>query len=254
MNALLRGTALHRSYGPTEALRGVDIAIGEGEIVAVTGPSGCGKSTLLHCLAGIIRVDSGAVRYRDQDIGLGSEAARSKLRRTDFGVLFQFGQLVAELTAVENVALPLLLAGSGRREAREAATSWLDRFGVADLAEKLPGAMSGGQQQRCAVARALVTEPQMLFADEPTGALDALTGEQVLGEIVAAARQQGTSVLLVTHDAKVAAYADREVMLRDGVVDPTGLGVGLAGEGAGLSVSGSGLAGGGAGLAGGGAA
>jgi len=230
MTVLLRGDDLHRSYGPTPALRGVDIEIGEGEIVAVTGPSGCGKSTLLHCLAGILRVDSGHVRYRDQDIGLWSEAARSKLRRTDFGVLFQFGQLVPELTAVENVALPLLLAGSGRREAREVATTWLDRFGVADLAEQLPGAMSGGQQQRCAVARALVTEPRLLFADEPTGALDVLTGEQVLSEIIRVVREQGTSVLLVTHEAQIAAYADREVTLRDGVLDPTGLGAALPGS------------------------
>jgi putative ABC transport system ATP-binding protein len=225
MTALLKGIGLQRSYGPTPALRGVDLEVGEGEIVAVTGPSGCGKSTLLHCLAGILRVDAGEVRYRDQDLGLWSEAGRSKLRRSEFGVLFQFGQLVPELTAAENVALPLLLAGSGRRDARKAATLWLGRFGVGDLADQMPGQMSGGQQQRCAVARALVTEPKVLFADEPTGALDALTGEQVLTEIVHIVREQGTSVVLVTHDAQVAAYADREVALRDGVVDRSGLGL-----------------------------
>jgi putative ABC transport system ATP-binding protein len=226
MTTLLQGTDLHRGYGRTPALRGIDITVDEGEIVAVTGPSGCGKSTLLHCLAGIMRVDSGEVRYRDQDIGLWSEAARSKLRCTDFGVLFQFGQLVPELTAVENVALPLLLAGSGRREARAAAMTWLERFGVTELAEQLPGAMSGGQQQRCAVARALVTEPRVLFADEPTGALDALAGEQVLTEVVRAVREQGTAVVLVTHEAQIAAYADREITLRDGAIDHSGLGVG----------------------------
>jgi putative ABC transport system ATP-binding protein len=222
---LLTGTAITKSYGTTPALRGIDITVGEGEIVAVTGPSGCGKSTLLHCLAGILRADAGEIRYRDQDIGLWSEAARSRLRRTEFGVLFQFGQLVPELTAAENVALPLLLAGSGRREARAAALVWLDRFGVADLADKRPGAMSGGEQQRCAVARALVTEPRVVFADEPTGALDQLNGEQVLGAMVQAVREQGTSVVLVTHEAPIAAYADREIVLRDGAVDPTGLGV-----------------------------
>jgi putative ABC transport system ATP-binding protein len=227
MNALLTGTGLRRSYGPTPALRGLDIEIGEGEIVAVTGPSGCGKSTLLHCLAGILKADAGTVHYRDQDIGRWSEAARSRLRRTEFGVLFQFGQLVPELTAAENVALPLLLAGSGRREAREAATRWLDRFGVAELADQVPGRMSGGQQQRCAVARALVTDPKVLFADEPTGALDLLTGEQVLTEIVHVAREHGTSVVLVTHEPQVAAYADREIVLRDGVLDPSGLGLGI---------------------------
>ncbi|GIM92919.1 ABC transporter ATP-binding protein [Paractinoplanes toevensis] len=228
MSALLSGTNVVRNYGATPALRGVDLAVDEGEIVAVTGPSGCGKSTLLHCLAGILRPDAGTVTYRDQNIGLWSEAARSRLRRTDFGVLFQFGQLVPELTAVENVALPLLLAGSGRREARSVAAEWLDRLGVAELAEQRPGAMSGGQQQRCATARALVTQPRVLFADEPTGALDVLTGEQVLGEIVRVARELGTAVVLVTHAASVAAYADREIVLRDGVLDPTGLGLGVA--------------------------
>jgi putative ABC transport system ATP-binding protein len=222
---LLTATGVAKSYGNTPALRGIDVTIAEGEIVAVTGPSGCGKSTLLHCLSGILRADEGQIVYRDQDIGLWSESSRSRLRRTDFGVLFQFGQLVPELTAAENVALPLLLAGSGRREAREAALGWLDRFGVADLADKRPGSMSGGQQQRCAVARALVTEPRVVFADEPTGALDQLNGEQVLAALVQVVREQGTAVVLVTHEAPIAAYADREIMLRDGAVDPSGLGV-----------------------------
>ncbi len=227
MSVLLRGRQIAKAYGPTPALRDVSVELAEGEILAVTGPSGCGKSTLLHCLAGILRVDAGTVHYRDQDLTTWTEAARSKLRRSDFGVLFQFGQLVPELTAVENVALPLLLADTGRRAARKTALSWLDRFGVADLADQRPGAMSGGQQQRCATARALITEPRILFADEPTGALDALTGEQVLTQIVQVARAQNTAVVLVTHDARVAGYADREIVLRDGAVDATGLGVGI---------------------------
>jgi putative ABC transport system ATP-binding protein len=227
VTTILRGAGLTRSYGPTPALRNVTIEVAQGEILAVTGPSGCGKSTLLHCLAGILRPDGGTVHYRGQDLTAWTEAARSKLRRTDFGVLFQFGQLVPELTAAENVALPLLLAGTGRRAAREAALGWLDRFGVAELADARPGAMSGGQQQRCAVARALVTGPAVLFADEPTGALDTLTGEQVLGQLVQVARERGAAVVLVTHDARVAGHADREVVLRDGALDPTGLGVDL---------------------------
>ncbi|ROT33715.1 ABC transporter ATP-binding protein [Micromonospora sp. HM5-17] len=214
-----------KSYGPTPALRGVTVDVAEGEILAVTGPSGCGKSTLLHCLAGIMPVDAGEVFYRGRRIDTTSEEERARLRRTEFGVLFQFGQLVAELTAAENVALPLLLAGARRRDARTAALAWLDRLGVADLADQRPGTMSGGQQQRCALARALVTEPRVLFADEPTGALDTLAGEQVLGQLVRLAREQRTTVVLVTHDARVAGYADREVTLRDGVVDPTGLGI-----------------------------
>jgi putative ABC transport system ATP-binding protein len=223
----LQARGVVKAYGPTPALRGVNLEVGEGEIVSVTGPSGCGKSTLLHCLAGILRPDAGQVTWRGQRIDSWSEAARSKLRRTEFGVLFQFGQLVAELTAAENVALPLLLAGTGRREARTAALAWLDRFGVVELADVRPGEMSGGQQQRCATARALVTEPQVLFADEPTGALDTLTGEQVLTQLVRLAREQHTTVVLVTHEPRIAAYADREVILRDGAVDHSGLGLDL---------------------------
>jgi len=221
----LQARGVVRAYGHNPALRGVTLDVAEGEIVAVTGPSGCGKSTLLHCLAGILRPDAGQVTWRGERIDTWSEAARSRLRRTEFGVLFQFGQLVAELTAAENVALPLLLAGTGRRAARTAALSWLDRLGVADVADARPGEMSGGQQQRCALSRALVTEPRVIFADEPTGALDTLAGEQVLTQLVRLAREQRTTVVLVTHEPRIAAYADREVSLRDGMVDHTGLGL-----------------------------
>ncbi|MCZ7426281.1 ABC transporter ATP-binding protein [Micromonospora sp. WMMA1949] len=221
----LQARGVVRAYGHTPALRGVTLDVAEGEILAVTGPSGCGKSTLLHCLAGILRPDAGQVTWRGERIDTWPEAARSRLRRTEFGVLFQFGQLVAELTAAENVALPLLLAGTGRRAARTAALSWLDRLGVADVADVRPGEMSGGQQQRCALSRALVTEPRVIFADEPTGALDTLAGEQVLTQLVRLAREQRTTVVLVTHEPRIAAYADREVSLRDGMVDHTGLGL-----------------------------
>ncbi|MEU3452570.1 ABC transporter ATP-binding protein [Micromonospora sp. NPDC006766] len=221
----LEARGVVKAYGRTPALRGVTLDVAEGEVVAITGPSGCGKSTLLHCLAGILRPDSGEVTWRGERIDTWSEAARSRLRRTDFGVLFQFGQLVAELTAAENIALPLLLAGTGRREARTAALTWLERLGVAEVADVRPGEMSGGQQQRCATARALVTEPRVLYADEPTGALDTLTGEQVLTELVRLAREQHTTVVLITHEPRVAGYADREVALRDGMVDHSGLGL-----------------------------
>ncbi|WP_420117509.1 ABC transporter ATP-binding protein [Micromonospora sp.] len=221
----LQARGVVRSYGPTPALRGVSLDVAEGEIVAVTGPSGCGKSTLLHCLAGILRPDEGEVHWRGERIDTWPEAARSRLRRSEFGVLFQFGQLVPELTAAENVALPLHLAGTGRRGAGRVAREWQDRLGVAHLADVRPGAMSGGQQQRCATARALVTGPRVLFADEPTGALDTLGGEEVLTRLVQLAREQGTTIVLVTHEPRIAAYADREVMLRDGVVDPSGLGL-----------------------------
>ncbi|MEV4753559.1 ABC transporter ATP-binding protein [Micromonospora sp. NPDC049559] len=222
---LLRAHGVVRSYGRTPALRGVDLTVAQGEILAITGPSGCGKSTLLHCLAGILTPDEGEIYYGAHRLDTWSERARSRLRRTEFGVLFQFGQLVPELTGAENVALPLLLAGTGRRVARTAALEGLDRLGVAELADQRPGEMSGGQQQRCALARALVTEPRVLFTDEPTGALDSLAGEQVLGELVRLARERGTTVLLVTHDVRVAGYADRELELRDGLVDGDGLGL-----------------------------
>ncbi|WP_246203690.1 ABC transporter ATP-binding protein [Streptomyces tailanensis] len=208
-----------KAYGPTQALRGISVGMGEGEIVAVTGPSGCGKSTLLHILAGILSPDAGTVRYQGRRVDEWSESQRSAMRRTDFGVLFQFGQLVMELSAAENVALPLLLGGVRRRRAAATALEWLDRLGVADLADRLPGEMSGGQQQRVALARALVTEPKLLFADEPTGALDTLASEAVLQHMVQAAHTQRTTVVLVTHDATVAAYADREIRLRDGAVE-----------------------------------
>ncbi|MGP3979516.1 ABC transporter ATP-binding protein [Streptomyces sp. KR80] len=222
---LLQARGVVKSYGLTPALHGVDLDVAEGELLAITGPSGCGKSTLLHCLAGILRPDAGEVHYGGRRLDTASEATRSRLRRTDFGVLFQFGRLVPELTAAENVALPLLLAGRGRRESREAALTWLERLGVDELADARPGEMSGGQQQRCAAARALVTEPRVLFADEPTGALDTLAGEQLLGLVVRLAREQGMTVVLVTHAAGVAGYADREIVLRDGTVDPTGIGM-----------------------------
>jgi putative ABC transport system ATP-binding protein len=171
------------------------------------------------CLSGVLRPDAGAVRFGDHIISNSSESERSKLRRSEFGILFQFGQLVPELTAAENVALPLLLSGVKRKPAITAATNWLDRFGVADQAASRPAEMSGGQAQRAAAARAMVTEPKVLLADEPTGALDALAGEQVMSQIVRVARESSTSVVIITHDAKIAAHGDREVAVRDGMID-----------------------------------
>jgi putative ABC transport system ATP-binding protein len=217
---LLDARDVGKAYGPTPALRGVTMTIASGEIVAVTGASGSGKSTLLHCLAGILTPDRGEVRYADRPLSTLSERDRSRLRRTEFGVLFQFGHLVAELSAAENVALPLLLGGVRRAQAATRAMAVLDRLGVAHVAGSTPGRLSGGQLQRVALARALATEPAVLFADEPTGALDSLAGEHVLRVLVEAARERGTTVVLVTHDATVAAYADREVVLRDGAVEP----------------------------------
>jgi len=215
---VLSGRELVKSYGSSLALRGASVELRRGEILAVTGPSGSGKSTLLLCLAGVLRLDSGEIRFDGRRIDDAGESARSALRRREFGVLFQFGQLVAEMTAAENVALPLLLGGARRRPAQAAARGWLARLGIAELSDELPSEMSGGQSQRVAVARALVTEPAVLFADEPTGALDTLAGEAVMTELTRVARDAGTAVLLVTHDARVASYGDREIVVRDGLI------------------------------------
>ncbi|MFE6943846.1 ABC transporter ATP-binding protein [Streptomyces chartreusis] len=222
---LLAARDLVKAHGRTEALRGATVELRPGEILAVTGASGSGKSTLLHCLAGIVRPDSGAVTYGGERLDRLPERRLSELRRTEFGVVFQFGQLIPELTALDNVALPLLLGGARRQEAQASAGEWLERFGVRGQEELRPGEMSGGQAQRVALARALVTGPKVVFADEPTGALDSLASEQVMSALTHTARESGTAVLLITHDAQVAAYADREIRLADGAVLPLEVGV-----------------------------
>jgi putative ABC transport system ATP-binding protein len=216
--ALIEARDVVLSFGPTPALRGASVSVAAGEILAVMGPSGSGKSTLLHCLAGILRPDSGEVWFGGRRIDTAGEAERSALRRDRFGFVFQFGQLVPELTAEENIALPLLLTGLRRAAALAQARAWFGRLDLDGLEQRRSGELSGGQAQRVALARGLVARPEVLFADEPTGSLDSLTGEQVMNLLSAAARQQGTAVVLVTHEARVAAYADREVIVRDGKV------------------------------------
>ncbi|MFI9162704.1 ABC transporter ATP-binding protein [Kitasatospora aureofaciens] len=219
--AMLEGRNLHRSFGQTAALRNANVAVGAGEILAIMGPSGSGKSTLLHCLAGIFTPDSGEVWFDGRRLDTLSDAKRTELRRTDFGFVFQFGQLVPELSVLDNIALPLLLNKVNRKEAYRTALPWLERLGLAGLGDRRTGELSGGQAQRVAIARALVTKPRVLFADEPTGALDSLTGEKVMDVLVGLAREEGTTVVLVTHDVRVAAYADRDVTVQDGQVgDP----------------------------------
>jgi putative ABC transport system ATP-binding protein len=206
------------SFGQTPALRGADLEVAAGEILAVMGPSGSGKSTLLHCLAGILVPQAGEIHFDGRRIDRLGETERSALRRDQFGFVFQFGQLVPELTAEENVALPLLLAGTRRAPALRAARVWFERLGLNGLERRRSGELSGGQAQRIALARGLVARPRILFADEPTGSLDSLTGEHVMDLLVGSVRAEGTTVVLVTHEARVAAYADREVIVRDGKV------------------------------------
>ncbi|MFG2411829.1 ABC transporter ATP-binding protein [Streptomyces goshikiensis] len=213
---LLCATDLRKAYGPTKALDGAEFSIHPGEVVAVMGPSGSGKSTLLHCLAGIVTPDSGTITYAGRELSAMNDSERSALRRGEFGFVFQFGQLVPELTCVENVALPLRLAGVKRKEAERTALHWMSELEVADLGSKRPGEVSGGQGQRVAVARALVTQPRVIFADEPTGALDSLNGELVMQLLTEATRSANAAVVLVTHETRVAAYSDREIVVRDG--------------------------------------
>jgi putative ABC transport system ATP-binding protein len=215
---LLTADGLRLSFGPTPALVSASLRVHAGEVLAVLGSSGSGKSTLLHCLGGILVPDAGRVRYAGRDLSAMPDAQRSALRRTEFGFVFQFGQLVPELTCLENAALPLRLGGVGRREASRRAGDWLERLDVAGVAHQRPGEVSGGQEQRVAVARALVARPRVVFADEPTGSLDTLSGERVMHLLVGAARDTGAAVVLVTHEPRVAAYSDREVLVRDGRV------------------------------------
>jgi len=216
--SLIEARGVYKAFGQTPALRGASVTARQGEILAIMGPSGSGKSTLLHCLAGIFTPDEGEVLFDGQVLNTMSEAGRTKLRRTAFGFVFQFGQLVPELTATDNVALPLLLNRTRRRVAYKTADTWLDRLGLSDKGGRRTGELSGGEAQRVAVARALALTPKVIFADEPTGSLDSLTGEKVMDLMTGLAREQGATVVIVTHDARVAAYADRVAMVRDGLV------------------------------------
>jgi putative ABC transport system ATP-binding protein len=214
---LIQAQDLWKSFGPTAALRGANVTVGRGEFLAIMGPSGSGKSTLLHCLAGIFTADRGEVLFEGRSLSAMSEAERTRLRRTDYGFVFQFGQLVPELTAADNVALPLLLNRARRKAAYQTAAAWLERLGLGGKTGRRTGELSGGEAQRVAVARALAMNPRVIFADEPTGSLDSLTGEQVMELMTDLAREQGTTLVLVTHDARIAAYADRIVTVRDGL-------------------------------------
>lgn len=214
---VLSARDVYMSYGKTPALRGAFMEVGEGEIVALVGPSGSGKSTLLQCLAGICVPDRGEVHFDGQMVSALSDAQRTDLRRRFFGFVMQFGHLVPDMSIAENVALPLMLRGVGRREAMRAAGLELEGLGLGAESARRPGEVSGGQQQRAAVARALAGSPRVIFADEPTGSLDSANGDVVIGLLTERAREAGTSVVIVTHDEARLDAVDRVVMLRDGV-------------------------------------
>ena len=221
---IMRARGLEMSFGQTHALRGVDLDVAAGEVLAVTGPSGSGKSTLLHVMAGVLVPGAGRVDYHggdvSQDITALDEAARSRLRLKEFGFIFQFGQLLPDLSALDNVTIPLLLAGTARRRALAQARETLGELGLSEHLDKRPTQLSGGQAQRTAVARALVTNPRLLFADEPTGSLDSLAAERTMEVLLSSVRSRGAGLVIITHDARVAAYADREVTVRDGRISP----------------------------------
>jgi putative ABC transport system ATP-binding protein len=212
----LSAHAISKSFGDVHALDGVSIDIPAGQSVSIMGPSGSGKSTLLHCLAGILRPDAGDVTLGDEPVSLSSDAARSRIRLERMGFVFQDGQLLPELPAIENVALPLLLLGRPRAEAFGRAADWLARLGLGGMEQRRPGQLSGGQEHRVAIARALVGQPAVVMADEPTGALDQATGAEVMRVLTAATRDAGASLVVVTHDQSVAAWCDRHVQIVDG--------------------------------------
>jgi ABC-type lipoprotein export system ATPase subunit len=231
---VLRTRGLRKEYGKGEglvrAVDGVDLDVGAGETVAVMGPSGCGKSTLLHLLGGLDRPSGGEVSLNGRRIDGISEKALARLRRTDVGFVFQAFHLMEELTAVENVELPALLAGRSPRAARRRAEELLEQVGLADRARFLPSALSGGQRQRVAVARALGNEPLVVLADEPTGNLDSAATLDVL-QLFERLHESGQTLVIVTHDARIAATADRLISMRDGAfVDETRLSGGTTGQ------------------------
>ena len=205
-------------FAPVRALRGVDLDVDAGEFVAIMGPSGCGKSTLLNLVAGLDVADEGVITIDGETVTDLTEDGLARMRRRHIGVVFQFFNLLEGMTALENVVLPAVIAGSKRRAAESRARDLLDLLGLGDKASEMPAVLSGGQRQRLAIARALANEPTLLLADEPTGALDSEGGREVL-ELFRRLHVDGQTILMVTHSDEVAAGADRIVQMRDGRIE-----------------------------------
>lgn len=225
MNSIIEAQSLTKAFGATTALAGVDLRVVRGESIAIMGASGSGKTTLLHVLAGITAPDAGYVRYSPAagasvEVTAINERERSRLRRQSFGFVFQQGLLIPELTAIENIALALMINGSPRRTALEHAAGWMASLGLAGFEERRIGELSGGQAQRVAIARAQVTGAELVFADEPTGALDSQTSAEVMNALLWSTTGQGRTLVVVTHDAEVAARCSRTIHMRDGSIDP----------------------------------
>jgi putative ABC transport system ATP-binding protein len=221
VTAVVEARGLGKVHGRGEAavtaLQEVDLTVRPGEFVAVTGPSGCGKSTLLNLIGGLDSPTTGEIRLRGERIDQAGEARRARLRRTEIGFVFQFFNLILNLTVRDNVELPALLAGVPAREARRRTSELLERLGLADAGERVPGDLSGGQQQRVAIARALVNRPSLLLADEPTGNLDSGAAREVMS-VLRERHREGQTIVLVTHDLRIASSADRVIGMRDGQI------------------------------------
>jgi putative ABC transport system ATP-binding protein len=220
--SLLRTDSLTKIYGdhghPVHALDGVNLTVEQGEFLAIMGPSGSGKSTLLYMLGGLERPTNGSVRIRDQDLSQMNDDALSKLRRTELGFVFQFFNLIPVLRARDNVAMPLILDGVKRDEALKRADEALAKVGLSDRVLHRPAELSGGEQQRVALARAMVTNPALIMGDEPTGNLDSHSSEEIVQLLRKAADDWGRTIIIVTHDPRIAAYADRIIFLKDGKI------------------------------------
>ncbi|MFF2778661.1 ABC transporter ATP-binding protein [Streptomyces sp. NPDC058052] len=218
MDTVLRAEGVDLFYGEQHAVRGADFSLARGEVAAITGSSGSGKSSLLYCLAGVLPPTNGTVSFEGVPFSTLPDDELSALRRERIGFVFQYGELLSELTVEENAALPLRLAGIDKNRAHAIAAQVLGRLGLGDLLRRRTSKLSGGQAQRVAVARALVHRPDVVFADEPTGALDSTNAAHVLDEFLQLARSQRTAVVIVTHDAAVAAKADSQYTMSDGVL------------------------------------
>ncbi|MGV0373190.1 ABC transporter ATP-binding protein [Corynebacterium pilbarense] len=218
METMLELRDITKSFTQQRVLEGISLTVGDGESVAIMGPSGSGKSTLLHCMSGVLVPDQGEVLFDGQDVAAMSDAERSRLRLEHFGFIFQDGQLLPELTATENVALPQIMRGVPRSQAHDEAIDMLTRLGLGAYVDRYPGQLSGGQGQRVAIARALAGPPSVVFADEPTAALDQATGHEVMQQIVAVCQKFGVTLVVVTHDPKIADWCSRRVEIRDGLI------------------------------------
>ena len=218
METMLELRDITKSFPQQRVLEGISLTVSDGESVAIMGPSGSGKSTLLHCMSGVLVPDQGEVLFDGQDVSAMSDAERSRLRLEHFGFIFQDGQLLPELTATENVALPQIMRGVPRPQAHDEAIDMLTRLGLGAYVDRYPGQLSGGQGQRVAIARALAGPPSVVFADEPTAALDQATGHEVMQQIVAVCQKFGVTLVVVTHDPKIADWCSRRVEIRDGLI------------------------------------